>query len=159
MDRLDVAIAAVLQRDGSRTLNDIAAEVGLSASATQRRVARLRQEGAISADVCILSPKAFGFPLTFVVEIVLEKVRVREVNEIKKKLKAAPEVQQVYNITGDADLLLILLARDVEHFEQISRDLFSADPHVRRYRTSLVVDRVKSTLTIPLDLPKRKRAQ
>src|SRR5689334_1073117 len=118
MDRFDVAIAAVLQRDGSRTLNAIAAEVGLSASATQRRVARLRQDGAISSDVCVLSPKAFGFPLTFVVEIVLEKVRVREVNEIKKRLKAAPEVQQVYNITGDADLLLILLARDVEHFEQ-----------------------------------------
>jgi hypothetical protein len=37
----------------------------------------------------------------------------------------------------------------VEHFEQLSRELFSADPLVRRYKTSLVVDRVKVSLAIP----------
>jgi DNA-binding Lrp family transcriptional regulator len=46
--------------------------------------------------------------------------------------------------------MLIVLARDVEHFEKISRELFSADPYVRRYRTSVVMDRVKTGQTIPL---------
>jgi DNA-binding Lrp family transcriptional regulator len=43
-----------------------------------------------------------------------------------------------------------VLARDVEHFEEISRNLFSADPLVRRYRTSVVMDRVKTGQTIPI---------
>jgi Lrp/AsnC family leucine-responsive transcriptional regulator len=150
MDQHDRRIAAILQLDGRRSAEEIAAEIGLSASAIHRRIARMREEGAIAADVALLDPKAFGVGMTFIVEIVLEKVRVPEVTAIKKRLKAAPEVQQIYNVTGDVDLMLIVLARDVEHFEEISRNLFSADPLVRRYRTSVVMDRVKTGQTIPI---------
>ena len=150
-DRQDIQIAAALQLDNRISAEDLARKVGLSPSAVHRRVARLREAGVIKADVSVLDPKALGFAMTFIVEIMLEKVRVGEVAAIKKRLKAAPEVQQIYNVTGDTDLLLIVLARDVEHFEQISRELFSADPHVRRYKTSVVMDRVKTGQTVPID--------
>ncbi|MBS0295336.1 MAG: Lrp/AsnC family transcriptional regulator [Proteobacteria bacterium] len=149
LDVHDRRIAAVLQADNQRTVEDIAAAVGLSSSAAHRRIARLRRDGLIRGDVAVLDPKAFGLTMTFIVEITLEKVRVDEVSVMKARLKAAPEIQQIYNVTGEADLLLIVLARDVEHFEQLSRELFSADPLVRRYKTSLVVDRVKVSLAIP----------
>jgi len=151
IDAFDRKIAAALQADNRQSIEAIAERVGLSASAVHRRIARMREEGLIRADVSVLNEKAFGLGMTFIVEIVLEKVRVPEVTAIKKRLKAAPEVQQIYNVTGDVDLMLIVLARDVEHFEEISRALFSADPHVRRYRTSVVMDRVKTGQTIPLE--------
>lgn len=151
LDTQDRLIAAALQTDNRQSVDAIAEQAGLSPSAVHRRIARMREDGVIRADVSVLDPKAFGVGMTFIVEIVLEKVRVPEVTAIKKRLKAAPEVQQIYNVTGDVDLMLIVLARDVEHFEEISRNLFSADPHVRRYRTSVVMDRVKTGQTIPLD--------
>lgn len=151
MDAHDRRIAAALQADARQSVDQIAESVGLSASAVHRRIARLREDGAILSDVSVLDPKAFGVGMTFIVEIILEKVRVAEVSAIKRRLKAAPEVQQIYNVTGDVDLMLIVLARDVEHFEQISRELFSADPHVRRYRTSVVMDRVKTGQTVPVE--------
>lgn len=150
MDAHDLLIAAALQTDSRQSVDVIAEQIGLSASAVHRRIARMREDGAIRGDVSMLDPKAFGVGMTFIVEIVLEKVRVAEVTAIKKRLKAAAEVQQIYNVTGDVDLMLIVLARDVEHFEEISRNLFSADPLVRRYRTSVVMDRVKTGQTIPL---------
>lgn len=150
IDVFDRQIAAALQVDNRQNIEATAARVGLSASAVHRRIARMREEGLIRADVSVLNEKAFGLGMTFIVEIVLEKVRVAEVSAIKKRLRAAPEVQQIYNVTGDVDLMLIVLARDVEHFEEISRALFSADPHVRRYRTSVVMDRVKTGQTIPV---------
>ncbi|MCA8885430.1 MAG: Lrp/AsnC family transcriptional regulator [Hyphomonadaceae bacterium] len=150
MDETDKRIAALLQVNGRRGADELAAEIGLSASAVHRRIVRMREEGVIAAELAVLDPKAFGIGITFIVEIVLEKVRVPEVSAIKKRLKAAPEVQQIYNVTGDVDLMLIVLARDVEHFEEISRNLFSADPLVRRYRTSVVMDRVKTGQTIPV---------
>jgi DNA-binding Lrp family transcriptional regulator len=151
MDVQDRLIAAALQADNRKSVDTIAEQVGLSASAVHRRIARMREEGAIAGDVSVLNPKAFGLGMTFIVEIVLEKVRVPEVTAMKKRLKAAAEVQQIYNVTGDVDLMLIVLARDVEHFEEISRNLFSSDPHVRRYRTSVVMDRVKTGHSIPLE--------
>jgi DNA-binding Lrp family transcriptional regulator len=149
-DRQDLLIAAALQDDNRLGVDELARKVELSPSAVHRRIARLRADGVIKADVSVLDPKALGFGMTFIVEVILEKVRVPEVAAIKKRLKAAPEVQQIYNVTGDVDLLLIVLARDVEHFEQISRELFSADPHVRRYKTSVVMDRVKTGQTVPI---------
>lgn len=151
LDAQDRQIAAALQTDNRQSVDAIAEQAGLSASAVHRRIARMRDDGVIRADVSVLDPKAFGVGMTFIVEIVLEKVRVPEVAAIKKRLKAAPEVQQIYNVTGDVDLMLVVLARDVEHFEEIPRNLFSADPHVRRYRTSVVMDRVKTGQTIPLE--------
>jgi DNA-binding Lrp family transcriptional regulator len=149
-DRQDLLIAAALQDDNRLGVDELARKVELSPSAVHRRIARLREDGVIKADVSVLDPKALGFGMTFIVEVILEKVRVGEVSAIKKRLKAAPEVQQIYNVTGDVDLLLVVLARDVEHFEQISRELFSADPHVRRYKTSVVMDRVKTGQTVPI---------
>ncbi len=159
-DRQDLLIAAALQDDNRQGVDELARKVELSPSAVHRRIARLRADGVIKADVAVLDPKALGFAMTFIVEVILEKVRVGEVSAIKKRLKAAPEVQQIYNVTGDVDLLLVVLARDVEHFEQISRELFSADPHVRRYKTSVVMDRVKTGQTVPVDVevaPRPKR--
>jgi Lrp/AsnC family leucine-responsive transcriptional regulator len=151
MDHYDRGIAALLQTNARQSVEDIAGQVGLSVSAVHRRIARMRETGAIVGDVAVLNPKAFGLGMTFIVELVLEKVRVAEVSQLKQRLKAAPEIQQIYNVTGDVDLLLIVLASDVEHFERISRELFSADPHVRRYRTSVVMDRVKTGQTLPTD--------
>ncbi len=151
MDKQDVIIASMLQTDARQSIEAIAEAASLSVSAVHRRITRLREVGAIKGEVAVLDPKAFGLRMTFIVEVTLEKVRVREVSEIKARLKAAPEVQQIYNVTGDVDLLLIVLARDVEHFEDISRRLFSADPHVRRYRTSVVMDRVKTGQTLAID--------
>lgn len=150
LDTYDLKIASELQRDNLQSADEIAAKVGLSASAVHRRIAKLRKDKVIVADTSVLDPHALGFRMTFIVEVILEKVRVQEVGAIKRRLIAAPEVQQIYNVTGDVDLLLIVVARDMDHFEQISRSHFSADPHVRRYRTSVVMDRVKCGVALPL---------
>ena len=162
LDRHDLKIAAELQRNNLQSADTLAEKVGLSPSAVHRRVTRLRKDKIIFADISMVCPKALGFRMTFIVEVILEKVRVPEVAAIKRRLIAAPEIQQIYNVTGDVDLLLVVVARDMDHFEQISREYFSADPHVRRYRTSVVMDRVKCSLALPLEadaapVPRRRR--
>jgi Lrp/AsnC family leucine-responsive transcriptional regulator len=150
LDDFDRRILSALQRDNQQTAEDIAAAVRLSPSAVHRRIARLREERVIVADVAVVDPAAVDRKMTFVVELMLEKLRVAEAAAIKRRLREAPEVQQCYNITGDADLLLIVTARDVEDYEDISRRLFSSDAGLRRYRTSVVMDRVKVSLAVPV---------
>jgi Lrp/AsnC family leucine-responsive transcriptional regulator len=162
IDDFDRQILAHLQKDNRQTAEDLAEVVGLSPSAVHRRITKLRADRVIVADVSIVDPAAVDRKMTFVVELMLEKVRTTEAATIKRRLREAPEIQQCYNITGDADLLLIITARDVEDYEDISRRLFSSDAGVRRYRTSVVMDRVKTSLAVPVTTaaarqPKRKR--
>ena len=162
IDDFDREILARLQRDNRQTAEELADVVGLSPSAVHRRITKLREERVIVGDVAIVDPARVDRKMTFIVELMLEKVRAAEATAIKRRLREAPEIQQCYNITGDADLLLIITARDVEDYEDISRRLFSSDPGIRRYRTSMVMDRVKTSLAVPVTTgamrhPKRKR--
>jgi Lrp/AsnC family leucine-responsive transcriptional regulator len=159
IDDFDRQILAHLQKDNRQTAEDLAAVVGLSPSAVHRRITKLRADRVIVADVSIVDPAAVDRKMTFVVELMLEKVRTTEAATIKRRLREAPEIQQCYNITGDADLLLIITARDVEDYEDISRRLFSSDAGVRRYRTSVVMDRVKTSLAVPVATAAARQAK
>ncbi|MBI1210924.1 MAG: AsnC family transcriptional regulator [Alphaproteobacteria bacterium] len=159
IDHFDREILACLQTDNRQTAEELAEVVGLSPSAVHRRISKLREDRVIVADVAVVDPARVDRKMTFVVELMLEKVRAAEAAAIKKRLREAAEVQQCYNITGDADLLLIITARDVEDYEDISRRLFSADAGVRRYRTSVVMDRVKTSMAIPVTSTATRQAK
>jgi len=150
IDDFDRSILALIQRDNRQTAEAIADAVGLSPSAVHRRIARMHDDRIIVADVAVVDPSRIDRKMTFIVELSLEKLRTTEAAAIKKRLREAPEVQQCYNVTGETDFLLIITARDIEDYEDISRRLFSADASIRRYRTSVVMDRVKTTLAIPV---------
>lgn len=150
IDRIDRSLLALLQRNNRLTVEELAAKAGASPSAIHRRVKALRDRGIITADVSIIAPEALGLVMTFIVEVILERVRAAEVSAMKRKLLEAPEIQQIYNITGDSDLLLIIPARDVQHFEEISRKLFSSDARIARYRTMLVMERVKVGMALDI---------
>jgi Lrp/AsnC family transcriptional regulator, leucine-responsive regulatory protein len=75
MDSFDIKILNIIQQDNRLSSERIAEQVGLSPSAVQRRVKRLREEGIIAADVAIVSPEATGRSFTAIVGIIIDKDR------------------------------------------------------------------------------------
>ena len=102
----------------------MAAAVGLSATACQRRMKRLREAGYIAADVSILDPAKVGRRTTFIVQVDLVRGRADIVDGFKRDMLKVPEVQQCYYVTGEADFVLIVIAEDLAHYEQLTRRLF-----------------------------------
>jgi Lrp/AsnC family leucine-responsive transcriptional regulator len=58
-------------------------------------------------------------------------------------------VQQCY-VTGEADFVLIVTAASMADYEALIRRLFFADENVRRFRTFVTMDRVKTGLAVPV---------
>jgi Lrp/AsnC family leucine-responsive transcriptional regulator len=152
MDSFDVKILNIIQQDNRLPAEKIADQVGLSPSAVQRRLKRLREEGIIEADVAIISPEAIGRTLTAIIGVIIDKERPLSLalTEFKNLMLNTPEVMQCYDVTGEADFIVIITAKDMQEYELISRQLFMENPNVRRYKTSLVVRRVKSGMMVPL---------
>ncbi|MGA9995260.1 MAG: Lrp/AsnC family transcriptional regulator [Pyrinomonadaceae bacterium] len=153
MDSFDVKILNIVQRDNRLPTEKIADEVGLSPSAVQRRLKRLREDGIIEADVAIVSPEATGRKLTAIVGVILDKERplLQSLAEFKELMLTTPEVMQCYDVAGDDDFIVIITARDMQEYETFTRKLFIENPNVRRYKTSFVVSRIKSGTMIQLD--------
>ncbi|NIA68605.1 Lrp/AsnC family transcriptional regulator [Pelagibius litoralis] len=152
LDQFDVALLDQLQRDNRQTSEALAAAVGLSATACQRRMKRLREAGYIAADVSVLDPAKVGRRTTFIVQVDLARGRADIVDGFKRDMQKIPEVQQCYYVTGEADFILVVVARDLAHYEQLTRRLFYGNNVIGKFHTQVVMDSVKLGLTIPLEV-------
>ena len=76
--------------------------------------------------------------------------RKRDLDRFKSAMQAAPEVMQCYYVTGNADFILMISARDMAEYEAFTRRHFFAEDNVLRFRTSAVMDRVKTGFAIPV---------
>lgn len=150
LDNFDRAILAALQENNLISADRLGERVGLSTSAAQRRVKRLRSSGIVAADVAVLDPRAMGQGATFIVEVTLEREGAAQFESFKRRMLAAEEVQQCYYITGEGDFVLIITAADLQEYEQIIERLFFDDKNLKRFRTSVVLSRVKASLSIPI---------
>jgi len=147
---LDLTILRMLQANARARLESIANETGLSIATVQRRIKHLKAADVIQGAEARIAPEAVGFNMTFLVLVELEREQIDQLDAFRQKIKAEPRVQQCYYITGEADFALIVLAKDMQDFESLTRKLFFEDENVKRFRTSVVMDRTKVGLDVPL---------
>lgn len=150
LDDFDLRILDILQRDNATPQREIGEAVNLSAPAVQRRIKRLEESGVISANVAVVEPDRVGRPITIIVEISVESEQIDLLDATKATFAAAPEVQQCYYVTGEADFVLVVTVASMAEYEALTRRLFFADPNIKKFRTLVAMDRVKAGLTVPL---------
>ena len=157
LDRLDLRLLACLQEDNLQTADQLAEKVGRSPSAVARRVRRLRSSGAIAADVSLLSEEAAGQPLFAVVQVQLERHAPQAADLLRRRLVASPNVQLSLDVSGAFDILLLVVAADMDAYNVFAESHLAEQPAVRRFETSFVKRRAKATLAIPLEALTRGR--
>lgn len=152
-DRIDARILEIVQKNNRLTSEVIGDMAGLSATACQRRLKRLRSEGVIEADVSIVSPKAVGRPIEMLVLVTLERERSDIVDRFKKAIKSSVEVVNGFYVTGDADFALYVTAHTMEDYEEFTRRFFYVNPDIKGFKTMVVLDRVKAGFAVPVEVP------
>lgn len=151
MDDFDRALLNALQANNRQTAEQLSEQVGLSSDACRKRLGKLRQSGVIEAEVAVLNPEKLGRGLTLVVEVTLRSESPSEIDAFQSRMLAAPEVMQCYYVTGEADFVLTLTAKDMVDYEAFTRRHFFDEANIARFRTNVVMKRVKSGLAIPLE--------
>ena len=155
LDTFDHRILAIVQTDARRPAEAIGSRIGLSASAVQRRMARLREEGVITAEVAVVDARRVGRPLTMIVDIEVERERPELVAGLKRWIAAEPAVQEAWYVTGDGDYVLVVNARDIDDYDALMQKLVVENPNVRHFRTRVALGTLKRGLSVPTDPPPR----
>lgn len=150
LDAFDREILRRVQLDARATGEDIGADIGLSAAAVQRRLKRMRELGVIVAEVAVVNPKALGQTMSFIVGVEMERERADVLDIFRHAARADPNVQQCYYVTGEADFILIVVARDMDDFEAFTRRLLFDNTHIRHFTTSVVMARDKVGQIVPV---------
>ncbi|MBC7954512.1 MAG: Lrp/AsnC family transcriptional regulator [Cytophagales bacterium] len=150
LDKLDLKILDRYQRSSRTPAEAIAAEVGLSAAAVQRRLKRLRETGVIQNEAGQIDPAAVGLAVTCLVAVELDRESGNGVDRFRSRVSQYDEVQQCYYVTGQADFMLIVNCKDMAAYEAFTREALLADGNVRSFTTSVVLERVKVGLQLPI---------
>ena len=150
LDRTDLRLLALLQRDGRATNADIAAQVNLSPSACLRRVQRLEAAGVIAGYAALVEPKALGLGLQAFVRVQLDRHGQPAIEQFVAAVGDWEEVVACHALTGDMDYQLHVVVQDLEHFSQFLLDKLLNNAGVADVNSSFVLRTVKQTRALPL---------
>jgi DNA-binding Lrp family transcriptional regulator len=152
LDRFDRQLLNLVQQDSAQTAERLAEQVGLSPSAIQRRLKRMREQGVIVRDIALVEPRSVGRPTFFVVSLEVEREGPELLGPLRDWFARHAEIQQAFYVTGETDFILVVTARDTEAFEKFMAGLVKENPNVRRFTTNVVLGLLKRGLTVPVPM-------
>jgi Lrp/AsnC family leucine-responsive transcriptional regulator len=130
----DARILDVLQRDGRRPYADLGADVGMSGPSAHERVKKLEGRGVITGYAALVDPRAIGYDVLAYSWITQAPGTVA--NDLSEAFAAIPEIEECHHITGEADYLIKVRARDTRDLERVlrrvqsTRDVFQTETNV-----------------------------
>jgi Lrp/AsnC family transcriptional regulator, leucine-responsive regulatory protein len=131
----DAKILAVLQRDGRRPYADLGSEVGMSGPSAHERVKKLEARGVIRGYAAIVDPRAVGYDILAFSWITQAPGTTR--HDLSEAFATIPEIEECHHITGEADYLIKVRARDTRDLERVLR-LVQSTPNVFQTETDVV---------------------
>jgi len=139
MDNLDRSILDLLRRNARAGYGDIGTSIGLSASAVKRRVDRLVFDGVIRGFTIQVDPAVDGLGTEAYVELFCRGTVAPE--ELLRILSGVPEVVDAGTITGSADAMVHIRARDISALE-VALEKVRLAPNVDHTRSAIVLSRL-----------------
>lgn len=139
MDELDRAILRHLRQDARIPNAKLAELVGLSPSACLRRLRLLERNGTIRGYTVVVEEAPARDLVTVIVQITLERQTDEHLRRFEDAVRKCPEVRECHLMTGMADYLLRLEARDAADYERIHKEALSRMPGVARIQSSFAI--------------------
>jgi Lrp/AsnC family leucine-responsive transcriptional regulator len=149
IDEFDRRILRLLQADSRLTAESVSQQVGLSGSAVQRRVNRLREMGVIKAEVAVLDRSRLGQKTTAIVEVCMESEKPALLAQFQQWLQRETKVQQAWYVSGVADYVLVVVTSDLEEFGRFLEKLLEQNQMIKECKTSFCLNLIKSSLAVP----------
>jgi len=148
LDKVDIQILDLLQREAKLSNIEISKRVNLSPPAVHIRIKRLENEGFIKRQVAILDQEKLGFDLLCFIFMSTNIHQAEKLDALENVLRSMPEVLECHCLTGEYDYLLKIANRDRKELEAFIRKLNKLG--ITRIQTSLALREIKDSTLLPI---------
>jgi DNA-binding Lrp family transcriptional regulator len=128
MDSLDARLLLALDDDPDASVLALSQLLGIARNTVHSRLRRLTESGALLSSSRRIDASALGYDLVAFVSIEISQV---DGDKTTEGLVRLPEVVEIHSITGDADLLVKVVARDTEDLLRVTREMIGVPGVVR----------------------------
>ncbi len=153
LDRLDYKILDRLQIDASESSSEIADRVGLSQSPCWRRMQRLKDEGYVKAQVAILDREKLGDNMYIFAQLKIGRLSEEERERFTYAIGNIPEITEAYTIFGEMDVMIKVLAPNMDWYQKFTFHTLLRLPGVVDVRSTATLSEIKCTHRLPLPSP------
>lgn len=155
LDRIDIKILDLLQKDGKISNIKLAEAVNLSATAALARVQKLTAEGYILGFEAKLNPQLLGANFVVFVEILLDKTTPNALDAFSDAVVQYSEIMACHMISGGFDFLVKIRCADMDEFRRISGQVLWQLPGVKETRSYPVMEVIKDSSQLKLSIKGR----
>ena len=145
LDNKDKELLRLLQRDAKLTVRDIASQIHLSATPTHERIKRLERAGVIKQYAALLDHKLVGKKITVFCHVSLKEHDKKLAKAFIQAISKFDEVLECYNISGEFDFLLKIVAESMERYHEFYVNRLSEVKGIGQTKSSFVMDVIKET--------------
>lgn len=150
LDKIDLNILKLMQEDGSLSTAEIAEKVGISQSPCWRRIQRLKNEGYIKSVVAIVDRHKLGLNMQIFAQIKMGALTDAERQKFLRAVAEMPEIQECYSLFGEMDVILKVLAPDVEWYQEFVFNTIMKQPGIKEVNSLMTLSEIKYTTAVPL---------
>jgi DNA-binding Lrp family transcriptional regulator len=147
VDETDFKILELLSKDARLSTRALSREIGMSPSAISERISKLERQKVLRGYRADLDLSVLGYGLQAIVGVQVEHAHL---DHLISTLTAVPEVESVYVVTGEWDLMVHLRLRDHHHLAQALFDKIWSSPGFRHSETMIVLHRREGSLALPI---------
>ncbi len=149
-DEIDRQLLAALQNNARLTSGELAEMTGLSQSPCWRRIRRLEEAGLIAGYHARLSRRALGYGVVAFVSVSIDFQNEARSIEFADAVRAIPQVVMFHGVTGNADFLLMVVAKDLDAYSELLQHRLHRLPGVKQVQTSFSVQEFKGFNDLPI---------
>lgn len=149
LSKQEVELLRLLQKNSKFDISDLTERLAMSRTSVYDRIKKLETEGYIKEYVAIIDQRKVGLRFTVIVNVSLNSQRIEYVEEFLEKISNLDEVMEAYVTGGIFDVVLKVVTKDPETFNDFVMHKLSAIPHISKIQSSFVMRYIKQTSALP----------
>jgi DNA-binding Lrp family transcriptional regulator len=151
LDRADLKLLELLQRDGRATVQSLSEAIHLSARATLNRVRRLEERGVVEGYRALVKRNALGEHVSVFAEIALKDQRQASVQRFERRMATSSEVVACWIVSGRYDYLVRISCPALEDYHRlINRWLDEAALGIEKIVSNIELQTIKEFTGFPV---------
>ena len=135
-NKLDRIIAKLIMQDSTLTNNQIGEKVGLSSSATNERIRKMKKDGSIKRFATIIDSKFMNMELGAFISIWMEGDNDAE---FPKYIMNNENILECHRVTGEASYLLKVRCENTKALDNLTTNFLKKQPGVTKTITQIIL--------------------
>lgn len=150
LDKIDLKILGILQKDATMPVAEIGKKVGLSTTPCWRRIQKMEEDGVIRKRVALLDPAKVNAGVTVFVAVRTNEHSDAWMRKFSTVVESFPEVLDFYRMSGEVDYMLRVVVPSIEAYDAFYKKLIS-QVALTDVSSSFAMGRIKYTTALPLE--------